>query len=164
MKGHAEFDETMRYRYVLTRRWDERPFACFVGMNPSTATEKILDPTVRRCVRFAQDWGFGGLLMLNLFAYRTPSIPELFNARLRGQDIIGGARNSLEAIQGYIDKYEAGIVIAAWGVNAGERGHLALEKISRLHALGWNKDHSPKHPLYLRADLKPINILGSSRL
>lgn len=159
MKGYAEFDETGRYRYILTRRWDDdRPLACFVAMNPSTATEKIADPTVRRCIGFARDWGYGGLLVLNLFAYRTPSIPELFRARLRGQDIIGGERNSLEAIQGYIDKHEAGIVIAAWGIHAGERGFLALEKLKGLHVLGWNLNKSPKHPLYLAKSLRPILV------
>jgi hypothetical protein len=159
MKGHAEFDETMRYRYVLTRQWDDRPMACFVMMNPSIADEKVLDPTVRRCVNYSKLWGYGGLLVLNLFAYRTPSIPELFRARLRGQDIIGGERNSLEAIQANISKRAVGIVIAAWGVHARERGFLALEKLRGLHALGFNKDHSPKHPLYLYAGLQPQKVI-----
>lgn len=163
MTGTAEFDETECYRFVLTRKWGADKFACFIGMNPSTATAEVNDPTVRRCIGFARDWGYGGLLMLNLFAYRTPSIPELFKARLRGQDIVGDWRNSLTALAGYIRTYNAGIVIAAWGIHAKDRGFRALRMLDTdkpLHVLGWNADHSPKHPLYLRGDLQPVSIAG----
>jgi hypothetical protein len=44
---------------------------CFIGLNPSTADAEVNDPTIRRCIGFAHDWGFGGLLMLNLFAFRA---------------------------------------------------------------------------------------------
>jgi hypothetical protein len=43
----------------------------FVGLNPSTADEGGDDPTIRRCVGFARDWGYSGLCMTNLFAFRA---------------------------------------------------------------------------------------------
>lgn len=43
----------------------------FIGLNPSTADESKDDPTIRRCIRFAKDWGYGGLLMMNAFAFRA---------------------------------------------------------------------------------------------
>ena len=59
------------YRYVLKRTWlEERPFVMFIGLNPSIADENEDDPTTRRCMRYAGSWGFGGLIVTNLFAFR----------------------------------------------------------------------------------------------
>src|ERR1700731_337339 len=60
------------YRYELRRVWDEtKPFVLFIGLNPSTADEKEEDNTSRICINYAKRWGYGGLLMGNLFAYRS---------------------------------------------------------------------------------------------
>ena len=70
----ADISPCGKYRYSLWRDWDWQGFAnrvMFVGLNPSTADATNDDPTIRRCVRFATDWGFGGLVMVNLFAYRA---------------------------------------------------------------------------------------------
>lgn len=64
----AEFSECRKYRYVLWRRWDWKGYGnqvMFIGLNPSTADETEDDPTIRRCIRFAKDWGYSGLLMMN---------------------------------------------------------------------------------------------------
>jgi hypothetical protein len=37
-----------------------------------SADGRTNDPTIRRCINFAQDWGFGCVEIVNLFAYRTP--------------------------------------------------------------------------------------------
>jgi hypothetical protein len=56
---------------VLKRTWlEERPFVMFIGLNPSIADENEDDPTTRRCMRYAGSWGFGGLIVTNLFAFR----------------------------------------------------------------------------------------------
>ena len=49
----------------------------FIGLNPSTADEVKNDPTVRRCIIFAKDVGFGGMVMLNAFAYRATDRNEM---------------------------------------------------------------------------------------
>jgi hypothetical protein len=70
----AEFSECRKYRYVLWRRWAWEGYAnqvMFIGLNPSTADEREDDPTIRRCVRFAKDWGYSGILMMNAFAFRA---------------------------------------------------------------------------------------------
>jgi len=36
----------------------------FIGLNPSTANEEVDDPTIRRCVNYAKDWGYGGFMMV----------------------------------------------------------------------------------------------------
>jgi hypothetical protein len=68
----ANFSTCRTWRYTLTRQWSfVHPLAMFIGLNCSTADETQDDPTVRRCMGFARDWGYGGLLMTNLFAFRA---------------------------------------------------------------------------------------------
>ena len=47
----------------------EHPLILFIGLNPSTADETKNDPTIRRCINFAKDWGYGGVMIANLFAF-----------------------------------------------------------------------------------------------
>lgn len=162
MAGTAEFSRDEKCRFSLTRLWSTRePLCCFIGLNPSKATALVLDNTVRRCVNYAKEWGYGGLLMLNLFAWRSTSPAAMFKARLRGADIIGGEENWYTGMQRRIRFHQPGIVVAAWGINGGERGFRALEVLKApgggpLHVMGWNEDKSPKHPLYLAKSLRPV--------
>ena len=72
MKTDAILSDDRQFRYVLSRVWDEeKPTVMFIGLNPSTADECEDDPTIQKCIKFAQSWDYGGLYMLNLFAYRT---------------------------------------------------------------------------------------------
>ena len=69
---NATFSSCRAYRYSLSRIWDKKKkLVLLIGLNPSTADEKVDDPTIRRCVNYAKNWGYGGFLMVNLFAYRT---------------------------------------------------------------------------------------------
>ncbi len=71
MERSAVLSDCGTYRYALGRIWNPTtPPALFIGLNPSTADARQDDPTIRRCIRFARDWGYGGLLMGNLYAYR----------------------------------------------------------------------------------------------
>lgn len=77
MQRSAIISECQRYRYVLERKWQpELPGVLFVALNPSTADGQHDDPTVRRCVGFARSWGFGKIVIANLFALRSshPSV------------------------------------------------------------------------------------------
>lgn len=80
----ADISDCGRYRWRLSRRWDDGPQACFVMLNPSTADGLDDDPTVRRCVRFARGWGYGELVVVNLFPYRATDPGELITAQRRG--------------------------------------------------------------------------------
>ena len=83
MRQGAQFTEDRQYRYALWRIWNEdKPLVMFIGLNPSTANEYKNDPTIRRVMRYAADWGYGGVYMMNLFAWVTPYPKELEKARI----------------------------------------------------------------------------------
>jgi hypothetical protein len=153
MKKGAIIDETGKYRYQLWRIWDEsKPLAVFIMLNPSTADADEDDPTIRRCIGFAKSWGYGGIKVINLFAYRATDPKELSKVI----DPVGIENNK------YITMAvkEAGIVIAAWGTKGNylcrQSDLWEFEIVQNLHCLELTKDGYPKHPLYLKADLKPI--------
>lgn len=148
--GHSAVLSPCRtYRYALERRWGGGPFVLFVGLNPSTADESADDPTIRRCIGFARAWGFGGLLMGNLFAYRATDPRDLVAAA----DPVGPDADVWLTTMAM----RSGLVIAAWGAHAmaKRRAPDALAALGEVHALGATKDGSPRHPLYMRADSQP---------
>jgi hypothetical protein len=153
VRRSADFSRDRRYRYALGRAWDDaKPTVLFVGLNPSTADHRVDDPTIRRCIRFAADWGFGRLLVGNLFAFRTPS-PDVLR---RAADPVG-ARNDLWLRRLAAD---ADLTVAAWG-NGGSflaRDRRACELLGSLHCLAITKQGSPQHPLYVRASALPRSL------
>ena len=67
----ATFSPCRRWRYLLWRRWDEsKPVANFLMLNPSTADEMKLDPTCSRARDYAERWGYGALIVTNIFSFR----------------------------------------------------------------------------------------------
>lgn len=127
-----------------------------VGLNPSTADETDDDPTIRRCIAFAGAWGFGGLLMTNLFAYRATQTAEL----LAQADPIG-PENDRHLAEG---ARTSAVVVAAWGTLGNHLGRDALVRsmLPRLHYLRLTKDGHPAHPLYLPAGLEPVVWMPAS--
>ena len=148
---NAIFSDCRKYRYGLSRTWNgKKKTILFIGLNPSTANEKIDDPTIRRCINYAQNWGYGSLLMVNLFAYRATLPSELKNVK----NPIGND-NDLQIIE--LSK-KADIVVAAWG-NEGtllNRDKEVKKILPNLMCLKINKSGQPSHPLYQKKDLKLI--------
>jgi hypothetical protein len=137
-----------KYRYFLSRTWNEGgKVIAFIGLNPSTADATHDDPTIRRCTRFAKDWGGGALWMVNLFALRATQPRALFEA----SDPIGSDNESW--LDRAVDTAE--LTVAAWGnhgVLMNRAASLAQRFHGRLCALGMTKQGMPRHPLYVRAD------------
>ena len=131
------------YRYTLSRVWDSSlPVLTFVLLNPSTADANQLDPTLKRCVRFAMRDGYGGMTIANLYAFRTRS-PAVMKA---ASDPVGPDNDRVLASI-------TGTVVAGWGTNASaSRVAQAVTLLPPLHALAITKDGHPKHPLYVRSD------------
>jgi hypothetical protein len=147
----AAFSRCGTYRYALWRDWDEgAPTVLFIALNPSTADHRRDDPTIRRCMGFARDWGFGRLVVANLFAYRT-SEP----ARLRLADAPIGPRN--DRWLGRLAS-DASLVLAAWGIHGDylDRAEQVRSRLPGLHCLGTTMGGSPRHPLYVRRDARPV--------
>ena len=148
---HAVFSPCRTYRYALSRVWaSDKPYALFIGLNPSTADETLDDPTIRRCISFASDWGYGGLVMANLFAYRATEPSQMKGAT----DPVGVANDEwlME-----LAKY-AGVVVAAWGNHGAflRRSSHIRALLSELHYLQLNQSGEPTHPLYLNSTLTPL--------
>ena len=147
----AVFSNCFNYRYALWRFWDRKlPYAMFIGLNPSTADATKDDPTIRRCINFSKDWGYGGLVMANLFALRATKPKDMLSHNLPQK----GMLNDDYLIE--LSK-NAGIVIAAWGTN-GEYKHrdeFVLNMIPGMKHLGLTKHGKPRHPLYLKSNTKP---------
>ena len=150
MQKTAIISGCKNYRYSLTRQWDEsKPSVLFIGLNPSTADAKIDDPTLRRCINFAKAWGYGKVMIGNLFAYRATDPKDMMKA---SKPI--GPRNNSNLLK---LAREADLIVAAWG-NHGQlmnRSSQVISMLDNLHILALNSSGEPKHPLYVKACTKP---------
>lgn len=151
MQKGAIISTDQKFRFSLERIWTtNEPLVLFIMLNPSTANHLEDDPTIRRCMGFARSWGYGGLLVGNLFAFRTKDPKKLKEAGFpEGQ----GNQN---VVRGLAKRSE--IVVCAWGNDQGSiNDHSWLFGLGRnLHYLELSQNGVPKHPLYLKKELKLI--------
>ena len=162
-----------KYRYALWRHWEEKKLILIVVMlNPSTADAIVNDPTIIRVINFAKKFGFGGVLVLNLFALRSMYPKDLLTCK----DPVGPKNNK------YFDKYLAKFwqiyqyfgpvdnepievpVLCAWGaggyLNGQDKvvlGWLRKHNVTP-YCLGTTKQGHPKHPLYISNDTEMIKF------
>lgn len=154
METGAAFSECRTYRYALWRTWDKaQPRAMFVGLNPSTADETKNDPTIRRCISFAKDWGYGGVIVVNLFGFRATKPEDLFAAKRP----VGPENDA------WILRFaeEAAVVVAAWGNDGKKMGRSSAVRqlVPGMMCLKVNKTGEPAHPLYQPKTAKPVPFL-----
>lgn len=137
------------YRYRLFRKWNARPQRLapmlWVMLNPSTADGTEDDATIRRCVAFADSWGYGSMWVGNIFAYRSTDPKRM--------PIDEYARQGPENHK-HLDEMgaQSELIVLGYGSN----GYRSLRTLGALYArelwcLGETKDGRPKHPLYLAA-------------
>jgi len=142
------FDYTKRYRYKLWRTWgDGGRMAHFIMLNPSTADDKVLDPTVTRCLSFALSWSCDGMVVTNLFALRSTDPNALYDE----EDPVGDDTDNY--IRAAADRCD--INVCAWGVHGAylERGRAVAELLRPFNpkCFGLTQAGHPKHPLYLKS-------------
>lgn len=143
------------YRYVLWRRWEQnKPYALFIGLNPSTADETEDDPTIRRCKRYASDWGYGAVYMVNLFAFRATQRKDM---------LIYNEPTGIDNDRWLQDiAQHAGVIVCAWGTDGKylRRDDYVINLLLgyKLMCLGTNKNGTPGHCLYIKANkqLEPL--------
>lgn len=173
----CEFSECRRWRYTLWRTWQQQgaqadlfaaglnqrrdEYLMIVGLNPSTADERVDDPTIRRCINFARKYGFGGLCMTNLFGWRATDPKSMMKWSIMGHDVIGKDNDHWLAESAR----NAGLIICAWGNDGPFLGRAKavialLQQHVRgpLHCFRKTGAGEPEHPLYLPGDLEPIEL------
>ncbi len=146
------FSSCRRYRYCLQRVVSDRGAGTvtFVMLNPATADEQQDDPTIRRCLGFARDWGFRKLYVVNLSPFRAPN-PKLLQAE--GDEPLDIQEINTQYVRQAV--HVADLVVAAWGVYGDMYGRdrrvlqLMTEAGCRVFCLGTTKAGHPRHPLYV---------------
>lgn len=154
----ATFSEDKKYRYLLWREWDPvKPGIVFIMLNPSTADERVLDPTLRRCLGYAREWGYGRMDILNIFAIRSTDPRVLYAHR----DPVGEKND--EVIRSTCIRARSRMIVAAWGTHGvfQQRDRAVIDLITGkmgqdLHCLQLTNAGIPSHPLYLKGSLKPL--------
>ena len=155
--SYACFSPCRQYRYELHRRWRHHEVpktVMFIMMNPSTATEDIDDPTVKKCRGYAEQWGYNDLIVTNIMAYRATHPKALLTV----DDPVGP--ENLRRIRTLIEMQRP-LVICAWGrppakLRYAETQVKALLTDCNPHVLRLNTTGGPWHPLYLPSSLRPM--------
>jgi hypothetical protein len=145
----AVFDETQKYRYLLWRVWGTgKKFVTFIMLNPSTASETVDDNTIKSCIRMAKSWGFDGLIVVNLFAFRTKS-PKILKQQATPPI---GPLNTMHILEAA--ELSQGNLVCAWGNDGDLWGQSFLvtqmlrQKGYRLKCIKTTLKQQPIHPLY----------------
>ena len=142
----AILSENRKHRYLLSRIWNQKnEKILFIMLNPSSADENIDDPTTKKVISYSKKWGYGGLHICNLYTYRTTSPKILFDI----------PKNKRGSNKNEIKKYakKSSKVVYAWGHK--EIIPLWLNEIvSDPKFIELSKEGVPKHPLYLKSNLK----------
>lgn len=165
LRKGAVLSDCGQYRYRLWRIWDERRANLpIIMLNPSTADADVDDPTIRRCMHFARREGYGGIVVGNLFALRSPNPRQLkseFNpVGLENDDHIEHIFENAV--------FNGTPVLAAWGSHGELFGRcydmadMAATEGAALVCLGTTKYGHPRHPLYVPND-QPFIPYGNAQ-
>jgi len=132
----------------------------WIMLNPSTADATEDDPTIRKCMGFAALWEYGGIEVVNLYAFRTTKPGDLW-----GRDVRPIGPTNDRYIMEVLKQENVGKVVVAWG-GAGrrraarrKRDVLALVQFQNREpeCLGITKEGDPFHPL-MRPYKTPLEI------
>ena len=143
------------YRTELAEIWDEsrRPVGWLL-MNPSVAGIEHADPTLIRTGNFSRKWGFGGQIIGNVHDYRITDSKLLASIQAPCSIYNDGALDRMAE--------QAAFVVLAFGLPPEPLRARAARVVTRLannrhdlRYLALTADGTPRHPLYLKRDVKP---------
>ena len=154
MLKSAILSSCQKHRLQLWREWDSNlPQVLFIMLNPSTADHEQDDPTLRRCIDFAKQWGYGGLYIGNLYSLRAADPKTLLKVSKFSH--IDNCKHVSTMAQ------QCQLVVCAWGnypiiKKLGIPLNIFKQLNQKLHCIDLSKTGTPKHPLYLKKSLTPI--------
>jgi len=159
MEKRAIISNSNLYRFELHRTWDiNKGEVLFIMLNPSTANAWKDDLTTIRCINFAKKWGYGGIMIGNIYPFRAKRPKDLKKWLNEGSDYAFWKsgydnRNHVEEMA-----EQADLIVCAWGCNYKGGTPDWIEELGDLHYLELCDDGiTPKHPLgNLSKDLVPI--------
>ncbi len=153
LEADAKFSPDGRYRHWLTRRWSDGPSLMFLQLNPSRADAHHDDATTRRNVRFADDYGYGALILHNLY--------DLISTDPQGLKAVDDPVSEGNDARIAAAAAEHNVIVFAWGANADPvRAREVASRVWRVctrtggavAVFGWTLADQPLHPLRLAAD------------
>lgn len=160
--GEAVFSACGRYRYRLGRRWSaEGGDVVWIMLNPSRADAGTDDPTIRRCIAFSRHWGYGGMVVVNLFALCATQPDALHGV----PDPVGPENDAhiAAAFRGTPGSPSSGPdIVAAWGAHPFAPGRAALVLAmagDSVRCLGTTRTGAPRHPLYVAAGQPRLDLV-----
>ncbi len=157
MKKSAIISNCSKYRYELHREWDkDKGKVLFIMLNPSTADGTEDDLTTRRCIKYTERWGYGGLMIGNIYPFRAKRPKNLRKwTNNCGHEEYKALFENIDHINDMINQCD--LTVCAWGCNHPGIPEM-LEYTSDLHYLELCDDGiTPKHPLgNLSNDLIPL--------
>ena len=133
-----EYDDNCRY--ALGKSGEEMVIC--IGLNPSTATDKIPDRTFNKICKIVEHNKYNGFVILNICPQRS-SNPK--NVEYNEND----ATKNCKIIQKYLKKYSDAKIWCAW------RNNIRLEEListRECFCTSVNKTGEPKHPLFEKID------------
>ena len=146
MISKAEFSLDGHNRYSLSRIWENKlPKVLFIMLNPSIANSKKNDPTIRKIISYSKSWGFGGVYVGNIYSNISPYPKDIRLIKFHRE------KKNIESIKKMKEKTE--LSVFAWGNN--EKAPNWLKAIIKTpYYIELSKNGIPKHPLYLKKNLK----------
>ena len=151
------------HRYTLRREWNSniRGIVNWVMLNPSTADDVFDDATIRRVIGFSKRWGYSGLVVTNLFAFRATDPRELVKLAQSNPGLAIGEYNDHNIIQAACN---ADTIVCAWG-NGGKLRNRDIEVTTLLHqyhlyCIRLTDLKCPAHPVRERYTDSPVKYLS----
>lgn len=144
-----------KYRFQLWRIWDDSlPKVLFVMHNPSKADANVNDPTVKRCIGFAKSWGYGGIYIGNISAYRATNPKDLNDIPVHELFV----KSNMQNIKWMAEKCSLHVLahgvphkkLRPWVTYSYDLNHI------KFHVIEMTKSGFPGHPLFLKSNLVPV--------
>jgi hypothetical protein len=142
-----------KYRYELTRIWDEnRPLIGYILHNPATADSDNDDKTIKTLRHYSELWGYGGFVVCNLFAYRDTDLKKdkkTLNMLKKYDDPIG--KDNIKYIKKLIIKTNK--IVYGWGSKVSNSDQKIVRKLvescTTPYCFQICSDGNPSHPVIL---------------